>query len=190
MSSWNLGLLGASTPSVGTFELIESALLTSNTGSITFSNINSTYGTTYQHLQIRAVIVPIHASNGFQQGAIRFNNNSIDNYRGHSLEGNGSSVSSNHLGLDSNLNFVYSSIVWGQPRLITLIMDILDPFETTKHKSVRSLVSHYLTGNPYMGLRSSIFTQTSAIDTITFFTISGDGYNTGSRISLYGIRGA
>jgi hypothetical protein len=62
--AWNLGLLGATVGSSDTFELLETSILNSNTTSVTFSNLNSTYGSTYQHLVFRIVARGSDADSG------------------------------------------------------------------------------------------------------------------------------
>jgi hypothetical protein len=174
---WNLGLLGASLPlPVSNYELIESAILASNTPSVTFSNLN-TYSSTYKHLQIRYVWNSTIAA----ETRIRYNGDTGANYRRHFLQGNGSSVISGS----------QPDAVAGGYNEVTnptsTIIDILDFSSTTKNKTSRAVWG--FTGNGYIGMVSGLwFATPQAITSIELSPTSGN-YATGSRFSLYGIKG-
>jgi len=113
---------------------------------------------------------------------MRFNSDSGSNYAYHQLKGNGSSVTSNANANQSRIVFEQSSNGnWSAD-----IIDILDPFETTKNTTVRILSGAQTTG--FISLVSGFWNNTAALTTILLQT---EGFNlaTGSRFSLYGLKG-
>jgi hypothetical protein len=66
------------------------------------------------------------------------------------------------------------------------VCDILDPFETTKNKTIRSLAGYGSGGN--VNLYSGLWINTSALTSITILASSGN-FASASRFSLYGIKG-
>jgi hypothetical protein len=89
-----LGILAQSRQAVatGAYDLLESTVLTGNQTSVTFSNINTNYGSTYKHLQLRVVTRDTFTGGSGSTVFIRYNADSGNNYAFHSLQGNGSSV--------------------------------------------------------------------------------------------------
>jgi hypothetical protein len=156
----------------------------SGTGSFTgvnFDNIPSIY----KHLQVRFTIKTTNASvNDF---LMRFNYDSAANYSWHELLGNGSSVTSGAL---------FSGI--GEMRLATAprssdsgfaagVVDILDYGNTSKNKTIRTLSGNH-GSDSRITLYSGNWRNTAAVTTINLFVGAGNA-PTGSRFSLYGIRG-
>ena len=70
-----------------------------------------------------------------------------------------------------------------------VIMDILDYGNTNKNKTVRALSGAASAANQIM-LSSDLWANTAAITSLTVTCSGGGYYTTGSRFSLYGIRGA
>lgn len=184
---------GAAPSGPGAYELLETTVLTSNQSSVTFSNLDTNYGSTYQHLQIRAVQRGSASDTG-GQGLLRLNGSSnTGSYVMHQLFGNGSSVTS---------EAVVSGILGGiapagrfpaanatANTFGATIIDILDPFETTKNKTVRILGGQASSENRIF-LASGLFLSTSAVTTLALSIQDGSNYVTGSRFSLYGLRSA
>ena len=169
------------------YELIESTILTSNQASVTFSSLG-TYSSTYKHLQIRAVV----KTNGlFDSDAIRlrFNSDTGSNYAYHTLVGNGSSVTSTAATSQTGAGFGLSgaSKYTGAP-FGSFIMDILDVY-ATKNKTIRLLTGYNFTDDKLIALRSSVWLNTASVTTLTLNPVDGTNLLTGSRFSLYGIRG-
>ena len=184
-----LGILAQSRQAVsaGAYELIESVLLSSAAGSVTFSGL-SAYSSTYKHLQLRVVARGATASN-LTDLQLRFNGDTAQNYVYHQLYGNGSSVVSE----------AYPSINQTTGALIPAanatansfgggVIDILDAYQTTKFKTIRGL-SGYTANTNYVLLRSGLWRVTDAISSMTLFAGAGN-LESGSRFSLYGIKGA
>lgn len=174
-----LGILAAAgfRPTAGgSYELIETITVGSGgAASVTFGNLN-TYSTTYQHLQIRAVV---QSTTGVTI-SMRMNGDSGSNYTFHRLEGNGSSVYSNAgtsrnniaIGTSSDTGSIFSPFV----------ADILDPYEA-KNKTVRS----FARANG-VGLYSGMWMNTSSLSSITIFAEAGQNWTQGSRFSIYGLK--
>ena len=172
----------------GSFDLLESQVLTGSQASVTFSNLNSTYGATYQHLQIRATIRTTRASFPEDIFSIRLNSDTGASYAHHVLACNGSSDSS---GSDINITRGFVTYVAGATATANLftgvVLDLLDPFETTKFKTMRYL-SGYGAGDRLIGLGSNLWRSTNAVTTITLDSVTAANLAQYSRFSLYGIR--
>ena len=165
------------------FVLLETVTLTSAQASVEFTDLNTKYGSTYQHLQIR-----ISARCGAAANLkIQYNGDTAGNYSFHYLEGTGSSVisgagtsqSSGDLGVAVAESNVFSGFV----------VDILDPFETTKFKTGRSFYGAGTSGSKWLGIMSHNWRSTSAVTSIKL-AAGAQSYQTGSRISIYGLKGS
>ena len=179
-----LGVLAAqaegAVAAAGSYDLLETEILTGSQASVTFSSLNSTYGADYQHLQLRAVHLHT-SSNGTILG--QFNSDTGSNYRVHALRGNGTAVSSADYG--SRTSLVLGVDVPNTTTAAAMVMDLLDPFNSNKYTTVRSLAGYGSGGN--INLYSGLWLNTNALTTITLSSASGD-FNTGSRFSLYGLK--
>jgi hypothetical protein len=166
------------------FVLLETVTLTSAQASVEFTNLNSKYAALgYQHLQLRMVARCGAAANI----KIQYNGDTSGNYSFHYLEGTGSSAisgagtstSSGDLGVAVAESNVFSGF----------IVDILDPFETTKFKSGRSFYGAATAGSKWMGLMSHSWRSTSAVTSINL-SAGAQSFQTGSRIAIYGLKGS
>jgi hypothetical protein len=196
--AWNLGLLGATVVSEvpNAYELLETTVLGGTASSVTFSNLNSNYGSTYQHLQIRFVFRPTATDTSLMA---RMNGDGNGgNYNGVWFEGSGTGAGQSSRTDTNSLIFFYpqdfSNSASGA--FYVGILDILDPFETTKNTTIRCFLGSSAT-NPKVGLATGAWFNTAAL---TSFGLSvgtgnpapwqGSNFNTNSRFSLYGIKGA
>jgi hypothetical protein len=69
-----------------------------------------------------------------------------------------------------------------------MVIDILDPFETTKNTVIRALGGF---ASSEISLNSGVWLNTAALTSLTFSKYGENGgYETGSRFSLYGIKAA
>ncbi len=177
-----LGILSSAGSGFGTYELIETQILGSNTASITFSGL-AAYSATYKHLQIRALARSTRAA-ATDGGYIRLNGDTGSNYAHHTLYGDGSSVLS--INSPSQAQMAILAIV-GNTATTNMyapsVLDILDAFSTTKNKTLRSL-----NGITAIGLSSGVWINTASLTSVTLSTQIGPNFLTGSRFSLYGIR--
>lgn len=173
----------------GSFDLLESQVLGSDTASVTFSSL-STYASTYQHLQLRLVT---RTTRNTRDDHLRFTFNGTGTSGSwHILYGNGSSVSTSAGTSDGLIFGVFSIAAATQTAssFTPMVLDLLDPFETTKNKTYR-----YLTGmtglNNIVELGSGGWFNTSALSSIKIENANEpSNLVTGSRFSLYGIKAA
>jgi hypothetical protein len=184
--AWNLGLLGASSVAAGNaFELLETTTLTGTQATVSFSNLNSAYGSIYQHLQIRATGRTTRG--GFLSDVLKLEFNSdttSGNYKYHQLFGNGSALTS-----ATNPYFSFATAVDASTNLFgAIVLDILDPFETTKNKTVRSLGGHTSGSDQAIEVGSMGWFSTAVVTSIELKSWTGNSWVSGTRFSLYGLR--
>jgi hypothetical protein len=198
-----LGVIASSrlTAVPDTFELISTSTISgSTTESVTFSNLDTTYGATYKQLQLRVVMKNIKtAGDDANNLGVRINGGTTSaNYLSQSIHAyGGSNQTAYQFTTESFL--MYNNIIpantsnlsnmWG-----VAVIDFLDPFSSTQNKVA---IGHggYATGySTYQKSnvgKMNYYTNT-AISSITV----GCEYNAtyyllaGTRISLYGIRGS
>jgi len=187
MSLLPLGIIGqvSAATSAGAYELI-TTLTPNAVSSFSFTSIPSTY----THLQLRATVRGNYSSTnmGF---TVTFNGDTAANYSYHNLRGANSAISSgatasasNYSGLSHPANMAaanyFSGFVW----------DILDYANTNKFKTSK-IFNGFVTAsnNNQITYDSSSWRSTAAINQITFNVVVGSVV-TGTRFSLYGIKGA
>lgn len=185
-----LGIIASAGVSAGSFDLLETQVLTGSAASVTFSSL-STYASTYKHLQIRMTARSDRAGTNESHFYLRFNADSGANYRHHYLTGTGSTVASGDP-TSSFPNGVFSffgvtAATSATNNFGASVLDILDPFETTKNKTVRILNGS--TDLNRIALGSGAWFNTSATSSLAIHSVYGN-FITGSRFSLYGIKGA
>jgi hypothetical protein len=173
---------GAGGAVAGDYELIQTQILTSSEASVTFSNLGN-FASTYKHLQIRAVV---RSSSSFDNFFMRFNSDTGSNYAHHRLIGNGSTVTSTGSSSQTSMAVGVLSDSGTANVFSPNVIDILDAYSTTKNKTFRSLYGD--TVSPTIRLNSGFWINTASLTTINF-TAGALNFATGSRFSLYGIRG-
>jgi hypothetical protein len=170
------------------YELIESQILGSTAASITFSSL-ATYSGVYKHLQIR-MTARMTGSSGFAHSLVRFNADTGNNYAHHRLGGYGSNPVES--GASTSQNHIYAGSIMTSNQAASSfsgsVIDILDPFSTSKNTTVRSLQGAPGGTNNNIELRSGAWFNTASVTTISLTPVS-DNYSIGSRFSLYGIKG-
>ena len=165
------------------YDLLETEILTGTETSVTFSSLNSTYGGTYQHLQIRIASKTNRAdSEDIARVAI---NNTYN--RSHYLQGTGVSVQS---GSETSPYYRswFTSGATGTDIFGGAVIDILDPFETTKNTTIRTFSGFENATADKIAIGSTAYYSTNATDSIKFEAIGS--WVSGSRFSLYGLRSA
>jgi hypothetical protein len=162
------------------YELITTQVLGSNQPSITFSSLG-TYSSTYKHLQIR---MAASTNAGSQQNLrMRFNGDTGSNYAFHYMFSTVPTVTS-----AAEVNFTYgfiSNIDSSTTNFLGAVSDILDPYSVTKNKTIRTLAA---AASTQVWLNSTLWRSTNSVTSIELFPASGN-LITGSRFSLYGIKG-
>jgi hypothetical protein len=170
----------------GSFVSIATVTLGSESSTLTFNSIPSTY----KHLQIRGVLPATSIVNAL----ITFNGDNENNYWWQWLGGDGANVSTNKNSsaqpyIISGLTSFNTNTAIGA----ATVMDIFDYSSTTKHKTVKSFngfddnTSHV--GYIPVTLSSGVWNSTSAITSITFTVSGGYGWRANGQLALYGIKG-
>jgi hypothetical protein len=179
-----LGILAAQAPPAGAaFELISTTVLTANTASVTFSAIPQDY----KHLQVRAAVRTTRSFTN-DELRMRFNGITSSSYAMHFLRGTGSGVFSGFLsGNDVFIGIIPAGNSAPAQAFGAVTLDILDYASTSKNTTGRSLVgAHHSQADIWLG--SQLLINTAALTQIQFFP-GGGSLATGSRFSLYGIKG-
>tara|TARA_R110000803_G_scaffold80171_1_gene145921 strand:- start:1258 stop:1830 length:573 start_codon:yes stop_codon:yes gene_type:complete len=190
MSFMLLGILNSQAAGGGggaAFDLLETTTLTTSASSVTFSGLGAY--SDYKHLQIRIVNGDSLNGAGGTWSTLRMNGDSGMNYRDHALRGTGSSVVSNTN--STNRMYVFSSPYGGgaSDGYGAAVIDILDFSSSVKNTTVRGLSGYNIDGVGEIGLFSGLWVNTSAVTNIELQTGNAN-FVTGSRFSLYGIKGA
>ena len=183
---WNLGLLGSLMGAAGAYDLLETIDVTADSTAFAFTGLDS-LAADYQHLQIRMTAGLSEGLTTLVDVNLRFNNDA-GTYANHVLSGNGSAVSSSAFTSDTEIrirNVIGRDTANGGYG--AAVIDILDFASTTKNKTVRSLIGGYETGEKNISLSSGFWDNTSAITRIDQVLSVLD---IGSRVSLYGLKGA
>lgn len=174
-------------PSTGAaYELISTTLIATNTASLSFNvtGLNSTY----KHLELRITA----RSNGAAADTsiqLRFNSDSGNNYSEHFLFGNGTTVGS--LGNITQPQNQVFDITTGASEATSIfgagIISILDPFSASKNKTIRNFTGRVGSAKE-VSLSSGAWYNTAAVTNI-YLGCGLGSFISGSRFSLYGIRG-
>ena len=183
-----LGILAASGGgAAGAFESIATQTLSSDTASITFSSIP----TTYQHLQIRCVTRDNGSGTSGSSGLlVRLNGDTGSNYAWHYLYGNGSTAGA--YGVASQTGMYMGNVVRNGFLADTFAVNIIDLHDytaSTKNKTLRSLSGYDANGKGEIYLYSGFRNNTAAVTSITLFP-DALLFKSGSTFALYGIKGA
>jgi hypothetical protein len=165
------------------YELIETQILGSAAASVTFSGLG-TYASVYKHLQVRATLRDAGANTSW---GFRFNGDTTSSYARHDLNGNGSSVASG-AGTSETGGFLGGGANSGTTAnaFTGLVIDILDPYSTTKNKTLRTLNG---TAGSNITLVSSLWIKTDSATSLQIYSRFGTNIAANSRFSLYGIKG-
>ena len=189
MALFPLGILsaaGAGGAFSSDYELISSTILGTAQSSVVFDV--SSFASAYKHLQVRLV----SRTNDFNTSVgvnLRFNSDTASNYSSHGLDGEPSFSATPFSSASANSNAItvgiqgvgtYATNLFG-----ATVIDILDPFSTTKNKTTRSLTGN---GGLRVGLRSGNWRSTSSVTSVSIIADAGS-FIAGSRFSIYGLKG-
>jgi hypothetical protein len=180
-----LAVAGAGGGAAGAYEQITTQVLSSTTSTITFSSIASTY----KHLELRIVARTNGA--GTEDGIRITFNGSTTGYSRHSLYGDGSSVYSGANTSQSYADTYPAAIASANTtnEFGSLLVSVLDYASTSKNKTIRTLGGHTNPSAKAISLVSNLWASTSAVSSISLVSSFGNSFVSGSRFSLYGIRG-
>ena len=168
------------------YDLLETEILTGTQASVTFSNLNSTYGADYQHLQIRATMDATGNFGTVYDVFATLNGDTGANYNSHGIRGNGSSFYP-YYSASTNFTALTGSTTSAGGAFAGAIIDILDPFETTKYTTLRSFTG---LGAYTVGLQSVLWRNTAALTSLTLTPHGSTSFVVSSRFSLYGLKAA
>jgi hypothetical protein len=172
--------------SATSFESIATTTISSDTASVSFSSISSSYA----HLQLRVFAKTNRALN--RDGLnIRYNSVSTSSYVNHYLYGTGSAAVAGYDAISSYGNAFRASGNSDATDIFgAMIIDILDYANTNKNKTIRYLGGVDLNGAGEIYLGSHLFTDTTAISSITISPLVGTNFKQYSHFALYGIKSA
>jgi hypothetical protein len=167
------------------YELITTTVLTTDTASVTFSSLG-TYSSTYKHLQIRVVARSSRSGETDSRITLQFNT-ATSGYFAHELQGDGSSVSSSGETSQSAIRIGFMTANDSDANAFgAAIIDVLDPYSTSKNTTFRSLTG--ATDLNRIRLNSGSRATTDSVTEIKLLDAFAN-FKTGSRFSLYGIKG-
>ena len=169
------------------YDLLETEILTGTQSSVTFSSLNSTYGADYQHLQIRATMDATGNFGTVYDVFATLNGDTGSNYDSHHMRGTGSTVYSAYSSSATNFIALTNSTTSAGASFSAAVIDILDPFETTKYTTLRSFTG---SASYQVGLQSVLWRNTAALTTFTLTPHGSTSFVAGSRFSLYGLKAA
>jgi hypothetical protein len=164
---------------------ITTTTLSTNTASVTFSDIPQNY----EHLQLR-VMARANVLVSVRNITLQINSDTTNNYYRHYVVGTGASaVAGSDAGtvmfLGNATGTDYSSSAFG-----VSIYDILDYSNTNKYKTVRCIYGQENNTNGQAAFGSGLWKSTNAINSITFTTEGNYSFMQYSHFALYGIKRA
>lgn len=183
-----LGILasaGGVPPALPTYELIATTVLTGNASSVTFNSLD-TYASDYRHLQVRFAGTMDTVNRWWSWQA---NGNTSSIYRTHQLLGDGGTCYSLNT-LQNRAWLLYAHDNNSTLASVAGVVDYLDAFSTTKNKVSRGFAGT-ANGSSQQGvaLSSGFFPSTDAISSLTFLLSDSGNFRSGTRFSIYGVRG-
>jgi len=150
---------------------------------VTFSNL-AQYAGIYKHLQL-IIAARTDRSDTSDYLRMRFNGDTAANYASHELIGTGSSVVSGASTSATSMIFGRVGAASAAANIFgAAVVDLLDPFETTKNKTMRSVGG---VATAQIRLDSGHHRSTSSMTSVTILPGEGSNLVTGSRFSLYGV---
>lgn len=174
------------TPSFSAMEFIStSSVSTTGIDTITFSNIPQSY----KHLQLRGLQRWLNP--GLSYSGVRLNGDSTGgNYSSHVMYKSGSSVAST--ADTSSGAMVFNDIIgtdYSSGNFATFILDLNDYTSTAKFKTAKSLMGISGGNGDTIRLNSGLWKNTAAVTSITITVAGSSTFATGTRFSLYGLKG-
>lgn len=176
--------------STNSYESIMTVPVTTNTLTITFSSIPSTY----KHLQVRIFARSNRATFPVDDPIMQLNGDTGSNYTNHALYGDGATATAYASAPRTNIKGVGSLASSAGSGWSAGVVDILDYTNTNKYKTVRWLQGYDTNGTVsgyggFITLTSGAWMNTAAITSITFEVEGARSYTAGSHFALYGIKG-
>ena len=163
------------------------ATVTVGAGGATTISFSSISTSTYTHLQLRMILRSNLAANAYS-AMMRLNSDSGSNYAYHVLYGNGTSALA---AAGSSTNAPYLLYTQGTSTSNVFaadVVDILDAFNTSKYKTIRSLGGSDANGAGTVALSSALWQNTNAITDISISTNGYGDFLQYTQIALYGVK--
>lgn len=173
-------------PLVSKYELLQTYTVSGTDTNVIFSNLATSYGSEFQHLQVRAAMRTNRTATGDIIN-MRISNSSASVYSTYTVRNNAVynptfSTDKAYLGdIVSNIDEAYN--------YATMLLDITDPFESDKNTSFNSLVGSNNFGSGQVNSTSfggGVFGNTGSITQLDFFSLAS--WVAGTTFSLYGIK--
>lgn len=161
-----------------TYDSIANFTFNNTANTYTFSSIASSW------TDLRIVISGTTATGDTPR--IRFNSDSGTNYSATFLAGNGSTTIPNY---EVNRQFIYLGFGSMSATVPTLWTADIFSYGSSNYKTCLTSENGDLNGSGYVSRIVNTWRSTSAINSITLFTQSGNNFSTGT-VSLYGIKAA
>jgi hypothetical protein len=129
---------------------------------------------------------------------IRINGNTTNtDYKIHVLVADGSSVTASSVTGDDTSSSEIGRLTGSGSETGAFnagVLDLLDPYSTTKNKTLRTLSGQQSQsaggfGGTFVSLYSTLFVSTSSVTSVGFLPRFGTNWVAGTRFSIYGIRG-
>ena len=179
-------LVGNAAYNPSSFESIATVTLGSNTSSMTFSSIPSTYSSLQLRVRARSSRGAATADSWFT-----INSDTAANYVAHTLQGNGTAAAA---GSGTSQNNIYMNIYGSSLPADTatsgingtIIVDIIDYASTSKYKTTRTFGGFDSNGSGTIYLSSGLWMSTSAISSLQIYATTG--FVAGSTVALYGVK--
>jgi hypothetical protein len=194
MALFPLGILsaagaGGAPAGPSDYELITTEILGTSQASVTFNNLGD-YSSTYKHLQVR-VVSRSNRGAVFEDTLLRFNGSTSD-YASHWLEGANGVVPSSNQGTSNSRMYIFGGTNGNNATANAFgatVIDILEPFNTTKNKIIRHLSGRIPESSQGVSFGSGLWVNTSSVTSFTILPDGGSAWVAGSRFSIYGIKG-
>jgi hypothetical protein len=159
-----------------TYEAIATQTLGSTTASVTFSSIPGTY------TDLFIVCENLKYVTGDDDGYVRFNGDTGNNYSWTQLNGSSSTPTSNR---NSNTFGIRSINGMGTVSPGTTLINVQNYSNATTNKTT---ISRHSTN--FAGAFVGLWRNTAAITSVTIVNVGSGGFATGTTFSLYGIAAA
>lgn len=194
MSLILLGILNsqaAAAGGAGAYDLLDSTTLSSSASDISFTGLD-TLAADYTHLQIRGLLKNTTDLNGLNNWELEFNNYTTNRYHSSYLFTNGSVVTDGNRNTVDSLYFSNGLVrsaaaeasIYG-----SFVLDIMNFADATQGTSVRGLLGAVATTEDMLQVHGGYLDNNQAITSIKIRSVI-DLLASGSRVSLYGIKGA
>lgn len=179
---WYRNML-AGNPQYSDMELIATAYPGGST-SVTFDISSLASG--YKHLQIRAVVQTTHT--GYEGLRLRFNGDTGSNYSTHYLFATGASFGSGAQSSTTGMYVGLASPSSASNNFGASVATINDFASSAKNKTTRAHSGIRWTSSETT-IHSGAWYNTAPVTSLTFYGDTGATFISGSRISIYGIKG-